>query len=90
MHHKTSYDIFNITQRAGELVFVVVSKRGLPFADEFNKMKDGVPPALIDEHVRNVKQAAKEGRTTDPGFELEKTAIAGASSAKTDSSGQSK
>lgn len=41
-------------------------------------MKDGVPPHMIDEHIKNFKQAVKDGKTTDPSFGLEKTAIAGA------------
>lgn len=41
-------------------------------------MKDGVPPHLLDEHMKMFKQAVKEGKTTDPKFGLEKTLIAGA------------
>ena len=46
--------------------------------DEFSKMKDGVPPHIMDEHIKSYKQAVKEGKTTDPRFGLEKTLIAGA------------
>ena len=41
-------------------------------------MKDGVPPHIMDEHIKSYKQAVKEGKTTDPRFGLEKTLIAGA------------
>lgn len=41
-------------------------------------MKDGVPPHIMDEHIKSYKLAVKEGKTTDPRFGLEKTLIAGA------------
>lgn len=45
-------------------------------ADEFSKIKDGVPPHLVDEHMKTFKQAVKDGKTVDPKFGLEKTSIA--------------
>jgi len=41
-------------------------------------MKDGVPPHLLGEHIKEFKQAVREGKTTDPTYGLEKTMIAGA------------
>ncbi|XP_067951707.1 SWI/SNF complex subunit SMARCC2-like isoform X2 [Watersipora subatra] len=46
--------------------------------EEFSKMKDGVPPHLLDEHVKMFKQAFRDGKTTNPKYGLEKTLIAGA------------
>ena len=40
-------------------------------------MKDEVPPALTDAHVKLVEEAQKEGKTVDSQFGLEKSGIAG-------------
>merc|ERR1712038_1756558 len=47
-----------------------------------SKMKDEVPPALIDAHMKSVEQARKEGKTIDSAFGLEKSGIAGTSAEK--------
>lgn len=45
--------------------------------EEFSKMKDEVPPALTDAHVKMVEDANKEGKSLDAEFGLEKSGIAG-------------
>ncbi|GFO31805.1 swi/snf complex subunit smarcc2, partial [Plakobranchus ocellatus] len=45
--------------------------------EEFSKMKDEVPPAIVDAHTKAVMQASKEGKTVEPTFGLDKTGIAG-------------
>ena len=47
------------------------------FAEEFSKMKDEVPPALIGAHVKMVGQAVKDGKSVDDHFSLDKSGIAG-------------
>ncbi|KAL5010359.1 hypothetical protein ScPMuIL_012664 [Solemya velum] len=44
--------------------------------EEFSKMKDEVPPTLIDAHVKMVEEAVKEGKTVDANYRLEKSGIA--------------
>lgn len=44
--------------------------------EEFAKIKDEVPIALLDAHVKNVTEAAAEGKC-DPQYGLSKTGIAG-------------
>lgn len=46
--------------------------------EEFAKIKDEVPSALLDAHIKNVTDAAAEGKC-DPQFGLSKTGIAGTS-----------
>ncbi|XP_063425155.1 SWI/SNF complex subunit SMARCC2-like isoform X3 [Mytilus trossulus] len=45
--------------------------------EQFAKMKDEVPPALVDAHVKTVEEAVKEGKDVDQNFGLEKSGIAG-------------
>lgn len=46
--------------------------------EEFGKMKDEVPPALVSAHVRNVKNAMEQGIAgVDGTYGLEKSGIAG-------------
>ncbi len=40
-------------------------------------MKDEVPPALIDAHVKSVETAVKEGKEVTDQFGLDKSGIAG-------------
>ena len=40
-------------------------------------MKDEVPPALVDAHVKSIDEALKEGKKVDASYNLEKTGIAG-------------
>lgn len=40
-------------------------------------MKDEVPPALTDAHIKMVEEANKEGKSLDAEFGLEKSGIAG-------------
>ncbi|KAG1681219.1 SWI/SNF complex subunit SMARCC2 [Nymphon striatum] len=44
--------------------------------EEFCKIKDEVPSALLDNHIKNVKEAAKDGKC-DPKHGLELSGIAG-------------
>ncbi len=50
-------------------------------------MKDEVPPALIDAHVKMVKDALKDGKPVEDGFGLEKSGIAGTASEKEEAKG---
>lgn len=45
--------------------------------DEFSKMKDEVPPTLVDAHTKMVMEAAKDGKQVTPDFGLSETGIAG-------------
>ena len=46
-------------------------------ADEFSKMKDEVPPALIESHVKMVESAEADGKSVSPEFGIEQSGIAG-------------
>lgn len=52
----------------------------LSFAEEFSKMKEEVPTALVEAHVRKVEEAAKVTGKADPAFGLESSGIAGTTS----------
>ncbi|KAK7485068.1 hypothetical protein BaRGS_00023707, partial [Batillaria attramentaria] len=64
--------------------------------DEFSRMKDEVPPTLVDAHTKMVSEAAKEGKAVTPTFGLSDTGIAGTSAepaeegSKTDDSKEEK
>ncbi|BFZ22701.1 hypothetical protein BsWGS_25740 [Bradybaena similaris] len=45
--------------------------------EEFSKMKDEVPPSIVDAHVKTVVSATSEGKTSDPSYGLDKSGIAG-------------
>lgn len=45
--------------------------------DEFSRMKDEVPPTLVDAHTKMVAEAVKEGKQITPEFGLSDTGIAG-------------
>merc|ERR1712002_937621 len=45
--------------------------------EEFSKMKDEVPPGLVDVHIKSVESAMKDGKTVDSTYGLEKSGIAG-------------
>ena len=45
--------------------------------DEFSRMKDEVPPTLVDAHTKMVADAAKDGKSVTPEFGLSETGIAG-------------
>ncbi|CAM9622179.1 unnamed protein product [Lampetra planeri] len=45
--------------------------------DEFQKMKEEVPSALVETHVKKVEEAAKSSGKADPSFGLESSGIAG-------------
>ncbi|XP_046577111.1 SWI/SNF complex subunit SMARCC2-like [Haliotis rubra] len=45
--------------------------------EEFSKMKDEVPPTLIDAQSKMIEEATKEGKAVDASFCLEKSGIAG-------------
>ncbi|KAM6471760.1 SWI/SNF complex subunit SMARCC2 isoform 4-T4 [Liasis olivaceus] len=48
--------------------------------EEFSKMKEEVPTALVEAHVRKVEEAAKMTGKADPAFGLESSGIAGTTS----------
>ncbi|XP_054033305.1 SWI/SNF complex subunit SMARCC2 [Dryobates pubescens] len=48
--------------------------------EEFSKMKEEVPTALVEAHVRKVEEAAKVTGRADPAFGLESSGIAGTAS----------
>ena len=50
-------------------------------------MKDEVPPALIDAHVKSVEQAMKDGKKVDSQFNLDKSGIAGIGSSQEEGTG---
>lgn len=45
--------------------------------EEFSRMKEEVPPWLVDTHLKNLTEARKEGAVVDENFGLDKTGIAG-------------
>ncbi|ESN93812.1 hypothetical protein HELRODRAFT_193880 [Helobdella robusta] len=45
--------------------------------EEFSRIKEEVPPWLVDNHLKNLDEARKEGVQVDANFGLEKTGIAG-------------
>ncbi|XP_009464559.1 PREDICTED: SWI/SNF complex subunit SMARCC2, partial [Nipponia nippon] len=53
---------------------------GLGPPREFSKMKEEVPTALVEAHVRKVEEAAKVTGKADPAFGLESSGIAGTTS----------
>ncbi|XP_043824945.1 SWI/SNF complex subunit SMARCC2 isoform X9 [Dromiciops gliroides] len=52
--------------------------------EEFSKMKEEVPTALVEAHVRKVEEAAKMTGKADPSFGLESSGIAGTTSDEPD------
>ncbi|KAH3703095.1 hypothetical protein DPMN_078123 [Dreissena polymorpha] len=55
----------------------VASSAAKAALETFSKMKDEVPPGLIDAHVKTVEKAIAEGQDVGPEFGLEQTGIAG-------------
>ncbi|XP_052824870.1 SWI/SNF complex subunit SMARCC1 isoform X2 [Octopus bimaculoides] len=51
---------------------------------EFNKLKDEVPPALTNAHMKVVEEAIKEGKNVDANFGLDRSGIAGTTKEETD------
>lgn len=49
----------------------------LGLTEEFSRMKEEVPTALVEAHVRKVEEAAKVTGKADPAFGLESSGIAG-------------
>ena len=45
--------------------------------DEFSRMKEEVPPSLVDAHTKMVANAVKEGKQVTPEYGLSETSIAG-------------
>ena len=43
---------------------------------EFTKMKDEVPPQILDSHISNVVQALKDGKKVDANYNIEQTGVA--------------
>ncbi|XP_070793952.1 SWI/SNF complex subunit SMARCC2 isoform X8 [Pituophis catenifer annectens] len=56
--------------------------------EEFSKMKEEVPTALVEAHVRKVEEAAKMTGKADPAFGLESSGIAGTTSDELDRIGE--
>uniref|UniRef100_A0A8U8CCD3 Uncharacterized protein n=1 Tax=Geospiza parvula TaxID=87175 RepID=A0A8U8CCD3_GEOPR len=56
--------------------------------EEFSKMKEEVPTALVEAHVRKVEEAAKVTGKADPAFGLESSGIAGTASEEPERIGQ--
>uniref|UniRef100_A0A8C3Y1N5 SWI/SNF related, matrix associated, actin dependent regulator of chromatin subfamily c member 2 n=1 Tax=Catharus ustulatus TaxID=91951 RepID=A0A8C3Y1N5_CATUS len=56
--------------------------------EEFSKMKEEVPTALVEAHVRKVEEAAKVTGKADPAFGLESSGIAGTASDEPERIGQ--
>ena len=54
----------------------------LAVPEEFSRMKEEVPPPLVDAHLRTVQEAVKDGVPVDPSFALDKTGIAGTAAEK--------
>ena len=50
------------------------------FSEEFSKLKEEVPPWLVDSHMKNIEEAKKEGIPIDANYALDKTGIAGTGS----------
>nr|XP_013795103.1 PREDICTED: SWI/SNF complex subunit SMARCC2 [Apteryx mantelli mantelli] len=59
---------------------VVGREPGVTSVEEFSKMKEEVPTALVEAHVRKVEEAAKVTGKADPAFGLESSGIAGTTS----------
>lgn len=49
----------------------------LLFSEEFSRMKEEVPAALVEAHVRRVEEAARVSGRQDPLYGLEGSGIAG-------------
>ncbi|CAL1537084.1 unnamed protein product [Lymnaea stagnalis] len=45
--------------------------------EEFSKIKDEIPPSIVESHTRVVINATREGKIVEPTFGLEKSGIAG-------------
>ncbi|XP_059139466.1 SWI/SNF complex subunit SMARCC2-like isoform X2 [Physella acuta] len=45
--------------------------------EEFSKIKDEIPPSIVDAHTKTVVSASKDGKVVEPTFGLEKSGIAG-------------
>ncbi|XP_043939672.1 SWI/SNF complex subunit SMARCC2 [Protopterus annectens] len=57
--------------------------------EEFSRMKEEVPTALVEAHIRKVEDAAKVTGKSDPSFGLESSGIAGTAPDDTDRMGES-
>jgi len=56
----------------------------LLMTEEFSRMKEEVPPPLVDAHLRTVQEAVKQGVPVDSSYALDKTGIAGTAADKND------
>ena len=56
-------------------------------AEEFSRMKEEVPPPLVDAHLRTVEEAVKSGIAVDANFGLDRTGIAGTGPERNDRDG---
>ncbi|CAD5122759.1 DgyrCDS11167 [Dimorphilus gyrociliatus] len=50
--------------------------------EEFTKLKEEVPPSLVEAHIKTVQEAKSQGKNVDETFGLEKTNIAGTNADK--------
>lgn len=64
--------------RKSSLVFFYMNIMFLfSFLEEFSRMKEEVPAALVEAHVRRVEEAARASGRPDPLYGLEGSGIAG-------------
>lgn len=57
-------------------------------SEEFSRMKEEVPAALVEAHVRRVEEAARSSGRPDPLYGLEGSGIAGTGLEDSDKPGQ--
>lgn len=69
-----------LTGRARTAYRPLPASPSLGLTEEFSKMKEEVPTALVEAHVRKVEEAAKVTGKADPAFGLESSGIAGTTS----------
>lgn len=50
--------------------------------EEFTKLKEEVPPSLVEAHIKTVQEAKSQGKNVDETFGLDKTNIAGTNTEK--------
>ena len=70
-------------------VALVLSGNLVVIPEEFANMKEEVPPALLDSHIKHVEEATKDGQKVEADYGIEKSGIAGTESDHEDESGQS-
>lgn len=69
-----------LTESARTAYLPAPSLPSLGLTEEFSKMKEEVPTALVEAHVRKWKKLHKVTGKADPAFGLESSGIAGTTS----------